>query len=359
MNHLAAIQAQVKAYKINGMLLTSDCGQFYALGIHTEGTLIITPNKCLLATDGRYIEAAAAHLKAEGLDQVQLERTQAKRTGFTIAREFILEHNLGEMGFEGEYVSVVSYNRYQKELPCHLIDTQVILKDLRGVKTKEEIEIMQKAQDITDAAFLEVLNFVKVGRTEIEIAAFLAYEMAKRGGVDLAFPSIIACGTNGSRPHALPGDRVLQEGQFVTMDFGCKYEGYCSDMTRTVALGSVTEEMDKVYHTVLEAQVTAINTMKAGMTGQEIDKIARDVIVEAGFGEYFAHSLGHSLGLEIHEAPNASAIELNQLPQGVTISVEPGIYLPEKFGVRIEDVAVLTETGCHVLTKSEKKLIIL
>lgn len=359
MNHLSAIQAQVKSSKLDGMLITSDSGEFYTLGIHTEGVLIVTPEKCLLATDGRYIEAAEAHLKQEALQNVQLEQTKGKRTRFAIARDFIIEQGLREMGFEGEYVSVVNYNRYQKELPCHLIDTQVILKDLRGVKTKEEQQVMKDAQKIADGAFLEVLNYLKPGRTEQEIAAFIAYEMAKRGGLELSFSTIVACGSNGSRPHAVPGNRVLEPGQFVTMDFGCRYQGYCSDMTRTVAMGEISQEMNTVYHTVLKAQETAINTMKAGMTGQEIDKIARDVIVEAGYGEYFSHSLGHSLGLEIHESPNAAATELNQLPQGVTISVEPGIYLPEKFGVRIEDVVILTESGCENITGSQKTLITL
>lgn len=357
MNHFKALQEQVQAYKLDAMLITSDSGEFYALGLQTEGVIIVTPKECLLVTDGRYIEAAAAHLKSENLSQVKLEQTQGKRTRFAIAREFILEHTLREVGFEGEYVSVVNHNRYQQELPCHLIDTQVLIKDLRGVKTPEEQEIMKSAQKIADQAFLEVLNFVKAGRTEQEIAAFIAYEMAKRGGLELSFSTIVAAGANGSRPHAIPGTRVVEEGQFVTMDYGCRYQGYCSDMTRTVAIGAVSEEMEKVYHTVLSAQETAISTLKAGMTGQEIDKLARDVIETAGYGSYFSHSLGHSLGLEIHETPNAAATELNSLPPGVTISVEPGIYLPGKFGVRIEDVVILSPEGCENITGSQKTLI--
>ncbi|MFI3255127.1 MAG: aminopeptidase P family protein [Eubacteriales bacterium] len=359
MNHLNALQEQVKAYKLDGMLITSEPGEFYALGLHTEGLIIVTPKQCLCVTDGRYIEAAAAHIKDEGLSQLTLEQTKGKRSRYDIARDFILQNGLREMGFEGEYVSVVNHKRMEKELPCHLIDTQVMLTDLRGCKTKEEQEVMKAAQKIADGAFTEVLNFIKIGKTEQEIAAVIAYEMAKRGGLELSFSTIVACGTNGSRPHALPGDRPVAAGQFITMDFGCRYQGYCSDMTRTVALGSITEEMDKVYHTVLKAQTTAISTIKGGMTGKEIDKIARDVIEEAGYGEFFSHSLGHSLGLEIHESPNAAASVLSNLPQGVTISVEPGIYLPEKFGVRIEDVVILTETSCENITNSPKELITL
>ncbi len=359
MNHLKSIQEQVKAYKLDGLLVTSHSGEHYAFGMHTEGLMIITPDKCLLATDGRYTEAAEAHIKAEALSQLELRRAQGKQTRLALARDFILEHGLRELGFEGEYVSYTDHRRYEQELPCSLIDTQVILKDLRGVKTKEEQQVMKDAQKIADGAFLEILNFVKAGRTEQEIATQIAYELGKRGGLELSFSTIVACGTNGSRPHAVPENRVVEQGQFVTMDFGCKYQGYCSDMTRTVAIGSITEEMDKVYHTVLKAQETAIAHMKAGQTGQEMDKFARDVIVEAGYGEYFAHSLGHSVGLEIHESPNASQTELTTLPAGVMVSVEPGIYITGKFGVRIEDVVIITETGCENITFSDKKLITL
>lgn len=359
MNHLSKLQEQVKAYKLDGLLLTSSSGEFYAFGIHSEAVAIITPTHCLLATDGRYTEVVANQLEKEGLDQVTLQRAQGKKTRLTIARDFILQHGLREMGFEGEYVSVSDHRRYQQELPCNLIDTQVILKDLRGVKSPQEQQIMKDAQKIADGAFLELLNFVQVGRTEQEIAAQIAYEMAKRGGLELSFPCIIASGSNGSRPHAVPTEKPVQTGEFITMDFGCRYQGYCSDMTRTIALGEISEEMHTVYHTVLDAQETAIKNMKAGMTGQEIDQLARTVIEKSGYGEYFSHSLGHSVGLEIHETPNASQSDITNLPAGVMISVEPGIYIPEKFGVRIEDVVIITETACENITFSQKKLITL
>lgn len=357
MNHLNALQEKVKEYKLDGLLITSSSGQTYAMGIDSEALIIVTPERCLLVTDGRYIEAAEAQLQQESLSQVQLERTQGKKTRLDLARDFILQHGLREMGFEGDYVSLRDYRRYDKELPCNLIETQVILKDLRGVKTPQEQEIMKAAQKIADDSFQEILNFIKAGRTEQEVAAQIAYEMAKRGGLELSFSTIVATGTNGSRPHATPADRPLEEGHFITMDFGCKYQGYCSDMTRTVALGKVTQEMEEVYHIVLSAQETALASMKAGMTGNQIDKLAREVIVEKGYGDYFAHSLGHSLGLEIHESPNASPSEILQLPAGVVLSVEPGIYLPSKFGVRIEDVVILTQDGCENITHSPKNLI--
>ena len=218
---------------------------------------------------------------------------------------------------------------------------------------------MKKAQKITDDAFRAVLSFIRPGMTEREIAARLVYEMMRMGADKVSFDPIVAAGPNGSRPHAIPGDRVLEQGMFVTMDFGCKVDGYCSDMTRTVAIGQPDEEMERVYETVLAAQKAGINAARAGVSGREIDAAARRVIEEAGYGEYFSHSFGHSLGIDIHEAPNASPREQREMPVGAVISAEPGIYIPGKFGVRIEDVLILKEGGCEDITRSPKNLIIL
>lgn len=218
---------------------------------------------------------------------------------------------------------------------------------------------MEAAQRITDEAFLAILNFIRPGQTEREVAARLVYELLRRGGERVSFDPIVAAGANGSKPHAVPGDTVIQPGMFVTMDFGCVWRGYCSDMTRTVALGEPTGEMRKVYQTVLEAQLAGIAVTKAGVPGKSIDAAARKVIEDAGYGEYFGHGYGHSLGIEIHESPNANTRDETLLPVGAVVSAEPGIYLPGKFGVRIEDVTVLTADGCMVLTKSPKELIIL
>ena len=218
---------------------------------------------------------------------------------------------------------------------------------------------MRKAQQITDEAFKAILSFIRPGMTEQEIAARLVYELLRRGGEKVSFDPVVAAGPNGSRPHAVPGEQVVDTGMFITMDFGCKVEGYCSDMTRTVALGQPSEEMERVYATVLAAQKAGINAARAGATGREVDGAARQVIAEAGYGEYFCHSFGHSLGLDIHESPNASPSEDQPLPAGAVISAEPGIYLPGKFGVRIEDVLILREGGCEDITRSPKDLIVL
>ena len=217
---------------------------------------------------------------------------------------------------------------------------------------------MKKAQQITDQAFTEVLPRIKVGMSELELQAELIYCMYKNGGTGLAFDPIVVSGPNTSLPHGVAGERKIQAGDFVTMDFGASYMGYCADMTRTVAVGFATEEMKKVYSIVLEAQNSAIAATKAGVTGAYVDGVARKVIEDAGFGENFGHGYGHSLGLEIHEAPNMNTRNQEPLPAMAVCSAEPGIYLPGKFGVRIEDVTILTEDGAIDITASPKNLII-
>ena len=256
---------------------------------------------------------------------------------------------------------MAQHRRWQESFPkgCELIPAQELLDGLRVSKDEEEIAAMVQAQKITDAAFGEILNYIRPGLTEQEVAARLVYELLRRGGRKVSFDPIVAAGANGSMPHAVPGETVIQKGMFITMDFGCVYDGYCSDMTRTVAVGQPTQEMERVYETVLAAQKAGIAAARAGMPGRELDAAARKVIEEAGYGDYFTHSFGHSLGLEIHESPNASPSETRPLPVGTVISAEPGIYLPGRFGVRIEDVLVLEEGGCRDITQSPKNLIVL
>jgi Xaa-Pro aminopeptidase len=200
---------------------------------------------------------------------------------------------------------------------------------------------------------------IQPGATEKEIAAYLEYQMLCLGAEKKSFDTIVASGPNGSKPHAVPSDRKVQQGEFVTIDFGCMVHGYCSDTTRTVAVGEPSQEMRQVYDTVLRAQLAGIAAARAGVTGKEVDAAARRVIEDAGYGEYFGHSFGHSLGIEIHENPNFASSNDQPMPAGAVVSAEPGIYLPGRFGVRIEDVVILTDDGCVDLTKAPKELIIL
>ena len=223
----------------------------------------------------------------------------------------------------------------------------------------EELEIMIAAQRIAEKALTDILNEIRPGVTEKEIAARLQYLMLHYGAEDKSFDPIVVSGPNGSLPHGVPSEKVIQAGEFVTMDFGCIYHGYCSDMTRTVAVGSVTDEMRQVYDTVLQAQLAGIAAARAGATGKAVDGAARDIIRQAGYGPCFGHSFGHGVGVEIHEGPNATPSNDKPLPAGAVISAEPGIYLPGKLGVRIEDVLYLTPEGCQNLTLAPKELVIL
>ena len=216
-----------------------------------------------------------------------------------------------------------------------------------------------EAQQITDEAFAQICTVIRPGMTEREIAAELIYRMLRLGAEGTSFDPIVLTGPDTSMPHGVPGDRRVAAGDFVTMDFGCRKNGYCSDMTRTVAVGIPTDEMRSVYQTVLNAQLAGIAAAKAGVTGERVDAAARKVISDAGYGDYFGHSFGHSLGLDIHEHPIAAPGVHGRLPEHTVISAEPGIYLPGKFGVRIEDVMHLTADGAEILTRSPKNLIIL
>jgi Xaa-Pro aminopeptidase len=218
---------------------------------------------------------------------------------------------------------------------------------------------MREAQAITDKAFTEVCKRIRVGMTEKELCAELIYCLYKNGAEGLSFAPIVVAGPNSSMPHGVPGERKLQPGDFITMDFGVLYKDYCSDMTRTVALGYATDEMKRVYETVLKAQLAGIAITKAGVTGQAIDGAARKLIADAGYGAYFGHGYGHCLGLQIHEAPNCNPSNDKPMPAGCVSSAEPGIYLPGKFGVRIEDCVIIREDGVEDLAHSPKELIIL
>ena len=357
MNHFAKIAEKLSAYELDGMLLTCEANRFYASGFHstgTDGVALVTREGNFYFTDSRYIEAA--HNKVQ---DAEIAMTDAAHPYVDLINAAMEKTHVQKLGFEDAYMTVADYRHYSEKLHCQLVPATELLISLRQSKDAEEIQRMIAAQRIAEAALDQIVKEIRPGVTEKEIAARLQYLMLAGGAENMSFDPIVASGPNGSMPHAVPTDRKIQDGDFVTMDFGCIYQGYCSDMTRTVALGEPTGEMRKVYQTVLEAQLAGIAVTKAGVPGKSIDAAARKVIEDAGYGEYFGHGYGHSLGIEIHESPNANTREETLLPVGAVVSAEPGIYLPGKFGVRIEDVTVLTADGCMVLTKSPKELIIL
>ena len=321
----------------------------------SDGFLVVNSEKAVFITDGRYIEAAGNTAK-------DCEVVLQKKAFAQIA-ELLENMKCGHLLVESSRMTLDLYNSLKgvaKNIAVHT-DTSLdtIINGLRSVKTSEEIEFIEAAQKITDETFSHMCNFIKPGMTEREIGLELDFYMLSHGGEALSFETIAVSGKNTSLPHGVPGDKKIEKGDFVTLDFGTVIGGYHSDMTRTVAIGFATDEMKEVYETVRLAQENGISGLKAGLTGIEGDALTRSVITERGYGEYFTHSTGHGVGVEIHEYPTLSFSNDKPLLPGQIVTVEPGIYIPGKFGVRIEDMAVITETGCIDLTHSPKELIIL
>ena len=336
-----------------GLLLTSRYSRHYGAEFDiAEGVAIVSKKGCRYFTDSRYIESAQNGLK--GFEVLDI----AGHGYIKRLNDAISDFGITELGFEEPFLTYAEFMDYEKNLNCTLVPRNAEINGFRGTKEDWELDLMRKAQAITDKAFSEVIGRIKVGMTELELQAELIYCLYKNGATGLAFDPIVVSGPNTSLPHGVAGERKIQAGDFITMDYGASYMGYCSDMTRTVAVGFATEEMQKVYNTVLQAQLAGLAVSKAGVPGVQIDAAARDVIKAAGYGDYFGHGYGHSLGLEIHEAPNPNPKNPDPMPLKAVASAEPGIYLPGRFGVRIEDTCVYLADGIEILTHSPKELIV-
>ena len=341
--------------QVDGLLLTSRYSRHYGAEFDiAEGMAVVSKKGCRYFTDSRYIESAT-----NNIHNFEVIMTDRGRNYALLINQAIADFGIHTLGYEEEYITAGQCARFQESLNAKMVPYNEKIRAFRDVKEEWELERLRKAQQIADAALLEALPRLKVGMTELEVQAELIYCMYKNGAQGLSFDPIVVSGPNTSLPHGVAGDRVIQEGDFLTMDFGVMYQGYCSDTTRTVAFGYATEEMRKVYNVVLKAQCEALAATRAGVTGKYVDGVARQVITEAGYGDYFGHSYGHGVGLEIHEGPNMNMRNESPLPAGAVCSAEPGIYLPGKFGVRIEDVLHLTADGAEILTRSPKNLIIL
>lgn len=321
----------------------------------SDGFLLVSSDRAVFITDGRYIEAA----------EKQISTCEVRLLGKTYPQiaEILKEMNCNRLLVESTRMTVATYNSLKgvlKKIPVSTDTTlDTIINTLRSIKTEYEVESIVKAQRIAEDAFEHILKFIKIGVTEKEIALELDFYMLKHGGEGLSFETIAVSGKNSSMPHGVPSNKKIENGDFITMDFGTIINGYHSDMTRTVAVGYATDEMKNVYDTVLKAQQNCLNNLKAGASCIDGDEFARSVIRNAGYGQYFTHSTGHGVGVEIHEFPNLSPASDSVLEFGNIVTVEPGIYIPENFGVRIEDMALITENGCTNLTSAPKELIIL
>jgi Xaa-Pro aminopeptidase len=317
----------------------------------SNGQVLLSPAESVFFTDGRYTEQSR-HEVAE------IERiTYAEGFASSLAAQ-CTRLGVSRLGFEAHDVTVAMLAKLTAKLPgIELVAVEEEVEALRWVKDAEELTCLQAAQDATDAGFEAVLEFLAVGMTEQQVALDLGNMMRRAGADGLAFDSIVAFGENAAEPHHEPTHRVLEEGDVIKIDFGALAAGYHADMTRTVAFGAPPAELKKVHDIVREAQQAGIDAVKAGVTGGAVDAVSRSVIAEAGYGEQFTHSLGHGVGLEIHEGPSLVKDGDDVLPVGAVVTVEPGIYIPGLGGVRIEDSVEVTADGCRVLGSSTRELI--
>lgn len=337
----------------DGALFLDGVNRMYLTGFRsTEGAVLCTEEETALFLDMRYALAA----ENKGLEGVKVVRSASVLTADVYA--YAKARDVKRLIIESTAVTLHGLETLKKAMPdIELVPVTDICGEARQIKTKAELASIEKAQSITDACFSHVLGFIREGMRECDVAAEMEYFMKKHGADGLAFDTIAVSGLKSALPHGTPDGSLLVKNGFFTMDFGASYGGYCSDMTRTVVIGKATEEMRRVYNTVLEAQERAIAAIGDGVACKTVDAAARDYIAEQGYGQYFTHSTGHSLGLEIHEAPACSPKSKAVLKTGMLMTVEPGIYIEGFGGVRIEDMVVVTDGGCKNLTRSPKQLI--
>lgn len=337
-------------------LITSDSNRFYLTEFNSSaGIVLITKTKAVFFIDFRYFE------KAKSVVHSCDARLYDK--GDKDIYDFCKQENIKKIFIETSFVSLSKYSYYRSLFEDIEISKENTLDnalfEMRAVKSERELKFMKEAQSLTEKTFDYILPRITVGRTERQIMLDMEFFMRSLGADGVSFDFIVVSGKNSAMPHGVPTDKKIEKGDFVTMDFGARVNGYCSDMTRTVAIGAINKEQQAVYDTVLKAQISACNAIKAGDICSDIDKVARDIIYNAGYKGCFGHSLGHSVGIDIHESPTLSPSCKAVLKVGNVVTVEPGIYIENKFGVRIEDMVCVTNQGCINLTNSNKDLIIL
>ena len=348
---LALLRSYLDEQKVNAVMITKLANLRYFSGFTGDSTvLIITRKRNILVTDGRYIEQAK--LEAPRFEIVEQTENLWKKV-----TEVLTEVGLMSVGFESNNLCVNQYEKL-KELIPNLKLTSLTLDDLRQVKDETEIAKIEIACEIADKAFAEIVKFIRPGLREIDVAAELEHIMRKLGSQKPAFDTIVASGLRGCLPHGIASEKIIKTGEFVTMDFGAIYSGYNSDITRTVFVGRADEKQRKFYNAVLNAQYLGLKTIKPGISGKEVDATVRAELEKDGFEKYFIHGLGHGVGIEIHEEPRLSKHSTCEaLKANMIVTDEPGVYIPNFGGIRIEDTVLVTEDGARPLTKSPKHLI--
>ena len=338
-----------------GVLIHNPSNIFYLSGYTGEGLLLVAPGLSAVITDFRYVEAAQKQCPGFEIHAIRPGVTHA-----AVAHELLQNAGIRDLAIEDNVITLRGMREMEKVMPgIRFSPLDFKVEKLREVKDDDELSCIEHACDITCQAFEYICGFIAPGRTEREVQLALDYKLLQLGADGLAFSTIVASGENGSLPHAVPGDREIAEGDMVTIDFGARKDGYDADMTRTVAVGQPSDKMRKIYEIVLRAQETAQAAIAPGVPTAQIDRIARDIITEAGYGECFGHSTGHGVGIDIHEEPRVSSRSDQILAPGNIVTVEPGIYVPGLGGVRIENTCAVTETGVRALCGASKELRIL
>ena len=349
------LSAKLPAFADAALILSEENRLYFTEFPATDGALLVTPYGAVFYTDSRYTEAAAAKIGAEFVHDSEKMYEEL--------RALFEEYAVSTVAIENDRITLADYEELKSKLPGIEFNPTAALsraiEEIRLVKSEAELDKIRAAQRIAEEAFDHMLGFIKPGMTEKQVQLELDFYMLSHGAEALSFETIAVAGKKGSMPHGVPGDNVIRTGDFLTMDYGAVVDGYHSDMTRTVAVGQPSAKQIEVYNTVLEAQLAGLAALHDGVTGFDADKASRDVIEKAGYGRFFGHGTGHGVGVEIHEAPRLSPKSKATLRTGNVVTVEPGVYLPGEFGVRIEDMAVITPDGHIGLTHCEKKLIVL
>lgn len=354
MSKLEQLQAALQLHETDAIIITNAQNRRYLTGFTgSAGTVIVTKTRALLLVDFRYTQQATN--QCDTFEVLEIDRNRLYET----IQEIFEQESIQTVGFEQLHVTYYSYQLMKSKLTAILKPMPTIVEDLRMIKTPEEIEIIKKAAWISDEAFNHILTFIKPGISELEIAYELESHMRKNGATGAAFDMIIASGHRSALPHGVASSKIVEQGDMLTMDFGAYYQGYRSDMTRTIAVGEPLEQLKEVYQIVHYALQHALSNIKPGITGQEADRYTRDYITAKGYGQNYGHGTGHGIGLDIHENIFMSTICKDILEENMVLTVEPGIYIPNVGGVRIEDDIIVTKEGVEVITHSPRELIIL
>lgn len=350
---LTKLRDAMRKDNLQAMLVTSDFNRRYMTGFTgTAGVAVVTLDKAFFITDFRYTEQASEQVK--DFEIIEHKGLIQEEVG-----QLVKKLSVENIGFEKNHLTYGQYETYKNNIEVALLPADNLIERIRLIKDSEEINILKKACKIADDAFEHILTYIKPGIKEIDVANELEFFMRKQGATSSSFDMIVASGLRSSLPHGVASEKEIQAGELVTLDFGALYQGYCSDITRTVAVGEISDELKNIYNVVLQAQIRGVEGIKPGMSAKEADKLTRDYIDQQGYGKYFGHSTGHGLGMEVHEMPGLSFRSNEILKPGMVVTIEPGIYVPHVGGCRIEDDIVITENGAERLTKSNKDLIIL